>query len=79
MIWFVKLRKKMRALTVMAKRKKMKGRSARHGKAQSCYQKHQKKPYVYSAEYREWKRSIVARAGKTNNKYTDENRKEQRA
>ncbi len=78
MIWFVKLRKKLRELT-MAKRKKMKGRSARHGKAPSPWTKKNKKPYQYSPGYYAWKRQIVAHAGKSNNKYKDEHRKEQRA
>lgn len=64
---------------VMAKRKKSKGRSARHGRAASPYQKYDKRPCRYSAEYYDWKRSITSRAAKPTNKYADKAQKEQRA
>lgn len=68
----------LKRLSEMAKRKKMKGRSARHGKAASPYQKYQKKPYRYSSGYYDWRRNVVARAN-SRNKYADEAAKEQRA
>lgn len=57
----------------------MKGRSARHGKAASPYSKYDKRPFRYSPGYYEWKRNIVARAGKSTNKYAEQAQKEQRA
>ena len=78
MVLFIKLSRKLRAY-IMAKRKKMQGKSARHGHAASPYSKYEKKPFRYSPGYYEWKRSIVARAGKSNNKYADQAQKEQRA
>jgi len=56
----------------------MKGRSARHGRAQSPYQKHKKPPYRYSPGYYEWKRSKVASVNR-NNKYAEQAQKEHRA
>lgn len=41
----------------------------------SPYQRHQKKPYRYSAEYYAWRRNVVAGA-KRGNKYAAENQKE---
>lgn len=70
--------KLLKRLSEMAKRKKMKGRSARHGKAASPYQKYQKRPYRYSAAYYDWRRGKVASA-KTGNKYAEQARSEQRA
>lgn len=55
-----KLRTKIVKARAMAKRKKPKGRSARHGKAQSCYQKYSKVPHKYSSEYQEWFRETKA-------------------
>jgi len=68
----------LKRLSEMAKRKKMKGRSARHGRAQSPYQKHKKTPYRYSPGYYEWKRSKVASVNR-NNKYAEQAQKEHRA
>lgn len=77
MVFFRKLSKKLRAY-LMAKRKKMKGKSARHGKAQSPYQKYEKTPYKYSAAYREWNSKV--RAGiNSRNKYAEQAAKERRA
>lgn len=63
----------------MAKRKKMKGKSARHGKAPSPYQKYEKKPYRYSQAHRDWQNKVRAGAAKSSNKYADEARESQRA
>lgn len=41
----------------------------------SPYQRHQKKPYRYSAEYYAWRRSVVAKA-KSGNKYAQQNERE---
>lgn len=45
----------------MAKRKKAKGRSARHGRRPSPYQKYEKTPYKYSSAYYEWFRGAHAK------------------
>ena len=76
MIFFVKLRKKLRAMCAMAKRKKMKGRSARHGRNPAPYTKYGKRPYPYSSEYRTWFYATRAKASKSNNKYADQNKAE---
>lgn len=65
----IKLLKHLRELTM--KRKKMKGRSARHGKAASPYTKYGKVPHRYSPDYYNWKRSVVAKAN-SRNKYAQE-------
>lgn len=41
----------------------------------SPYQKYEKRPHRYSAEYYAWRRNIVAKA-KTGNRYATENQKE---
>ena len=77
MVLFIKLSKKLRAY-IMAKRKNMKGRSARHGKAASPYTKYDKRPFRYSPGYYEWKRSVVAKAN-SRNKYAEQAKQDQRA
>ncbi len=67
----------LKRLSEMAKRKKMKGKSARHGRAPSPYQKHGKTPYRYSPGYYAWKRSKVASIDRSN-KYGDQAQKELR-
>ncbi len=49
----------------------MKGKSARHGRAPSPYQKHGKTPYRYSPGYYAWKRTKVASIARSG-KYADE-------
>ena len=46
----------------MAKRQKSKGKSARHGRAPSPYQKYEKQPYRYSTEYYTWKTRVTGKA-----------------
>lgn len=54
----IKLTKRLRKV-IMAKRKKLKGRSARHGRAPAPYTKYAKKEFQYSAGYYEWKRTVM--------------------
>lgn len=68
----------LKRLSEMAKRKKMKGRSARHGRSASPYSKYEKKPFRYSPGYYEWKRNVVAKAN-SRNKYAEQAQKEHRA
>lgn len=63
----------LKRLSEMAKRKKMKGRSARHGRAASPYQKYEKKPFRYSPGYYDWKRQKMASIAKSG-KYADQAR-----
>ena len=76
MVIFVKLTEKIEQ---MAKRKKMRGTSARRGNAPSPYSKYAKVPHRYSADYYEWVRSVRSRAAKSTNKYADEAKSERRA
>jgi hypothetical protein len=68
----------LKRISDMAKRKKMKGRSAKHGRNPAPYTKYDKRPYQYSAAYRTWFYATRAKVGK-NNKYAAENEKEKAA
>ncbi len=61
----------LKRLSEMAKRKKMKGKSARHGKAASPYNKYNKAPHRYSPGYYAWKRTKMASIARSG-KYADE-------
>lgn len=53
--------RKLRKLLMMAKRNKMKAKQSRSGK--SPYAKYEKTPYKYSADYYNWKRSVMGGRG----------------
>lgn len=64
----IKLTKRLRKI-LMAKRKKLKGRSAKHGKAPAPYTKYKKKEFVYSSAYYEWKHNILNKSSSSAKSY----------
>lgn len=75
MVWFRRLRRESAGIRKfllqfkpnatreddVAKRKKSKGRSAKHTGRTSPYVKYNKSPYQYSANYWSWRNSVGAR------------------